>query len=90
MDETGTTVATPINSDPELEFVPWMEDFSSGYIQRSLHLFPKQGSKHPWKLYQNYAADKKMMLDGEIDDGILTFTNPVGVQAAEADLAAAE
>ncbi len=32
-------------------------DFSSGYIQRAKHLFPKQGNKAPWKNYQNYIKD---------------------------------
>ena len=32
-------------------------NFSSGYIQRALAHQPKQGSKRPWKLYQNYALD---------------------------------
>ena len=31
-------------------------DFTSGYVQRSLDQLPKQGSKEPWKLQQNYAA----------------------------------
>ena len=35
---------------------PWVS-FSSGYIQRALAHQPKQGSKRPWKLYQNYALD---------------------------------
>lgn len=32
-------------------------DFSSGYVQRALAMLPKQGSKAPWKLYQNYLLD---------------------------------
>ena len=32
-------------------------DFSSGYVQRSIAKMPKQGSKRPWRLYQNYALD---------------------------------
>ena len=31
-------------------------DFTSGYVQRSLDQFPKQGSKEPWRLRQNYVA----------------------------------
>ncbi len=34
-----------------------MIDFSSGYILRAIEKFPKQGSKAPWRLYQNYARD---------------------------------
>ena len=32
-------------------------DFTSGYVQRSIAKMPKQGSKRPWRLYQNYALD---------------------------------
>ncbi|HMP16040.1 MAG TPA: NAD(P)/FAD-dependent oxidoreductase, partial [Gemmatales bacterium] len=32
-------------------------DFNSGYVLRDLHTLPKQGSKAPWKLYQNYILD---------------------------------
>ena len=52
---------------------PWV-DFSSGYIARSLHLFPKQGSKAPWKLRQNYALDIMTLRFGRLDDGVLEFS----------------
>ena len=32
-------------------------NFSSGYVQRALPHLPKQGTKAPWRLYQNYALD---------------------------------
>ncbi len=54
---------------------PWI-DFSSGYFQRSMHLFPKQGSKLPWKLHQNYARDIMMLRFGKLDDGAMVFSNP--------------
>ena len=31
--------------------------FSSGYLLRSMAKFPKQGSRRPWRLHQNYALD---------------------------------
>lgn len=48
-------------------------DFTSGYVQRSLHEFPKQGSEEPWKLRQNYLFDIGTIRRGEIDDGALRF-----------------
>ena len=51
-----------------------MFDFSSGYVQRSMHLFPKQGSRAPWKLYQNYLRDILPLRYGRVDDGVLEFT----------------
>jgi hypothetical protein len=51
---------------------PWIS-FSSGYFQRSVHLFQKQGSKAPWKLYQNYPLDIMMLRFGRVDDGVMSF-----------------
>jgi monooxygenase len=76
MKATGLRQCTPRNTDPTVTGQPWI-DFSSGYFQRSMHLFPKQGSKLPWKLHQNYARDILMLRYGKVDDGVMAFGNPV-------------
>ena len=58
------------------EPVPWL-DFSSGYVQRAIGKFPKQGSKAPWKLHQNYALDLMTLRYSGLEDGVLEFSNPV-------------
>jgi cation diffusion facilitator CzcD-associated flavoprotein CzcO len=63
---------TPRRTDPNMKEEPWI-DFSSGYVQRSLHKFPKQGSKTPWKLHQNYALDIMSLSYGRIEDGAMEF-----------------
>jgi cation diffusion facilitator CzcD-associated flavoprotein CzcO len=75
MQKRGYRQCTPRNNDPTLAEEPWV-DFSSGYIQRTLHRFPKQGSKAPWKLRQNYARDIMTLRFGRIDDGVMEFSNP--------------
>lgn len=75
MDKTDNRQCTPHNSDPTVTEEPWI-DFSSGYVQRSLAKFPKQGSKAPWKLYQNYALDIVSLKFGSIEDGAMKFSNP--------------
>ena len=72
MQKNGLRQATPRNTDPSITPEPWV-DFSSGYIQRSAHLSPKQGSRAPWKLYQNYPKDIMLLRFGKVDDGVLTF-----------------
>jgi cation diffusion facilitator CzcD-associated flavoprotein CzcO len=62
----------PRNDDPTVQEQPWV-DFSSGYIQRTRHLFPKQGNKAPWKLYQNYARDILLLRHGRLEDGVMRF-----------------
>jgi cation diffusion facilitator CzcD-associated flavoprotein CzcO len=72
MERHGYAQCTPRLNDPSVTEEPWV-DFSSGYIQRTLHLFPKQGSKAPWKLRQNYARDIMTLRFGKIDDGVMEF-----------------
>jgi hypothetical protein len=55
---------------------PWIEGFSSGYVQRVLHLLPKQGDREPWINPQRYSRDKKLFRKGPLDDGVMTFTRP--------------
>ena len=50
MKRRGARQCTPRLTDPEVRPEPWV-DFSSGYFQRAMSRFPKQGSKRPWKLY---------------------------------------
>jgi hypothetical protein len=48
-------------------------DFNSGYVLRAIESFPKQGSKAPWRLYQNYARDILSLRRGSLEDGALRF-----------------
>ncbi len=75
MTKTGTRQATPRLNDPTIGEEPWL-DFSSGYVQRAMESFPKQGSKAPWKLHQNYALDLMNLKYARVDDGVLEFSNP--------------
>lgn len=72
MDAKGYVQCTPRNDDPTVKEEPWL-DFSSGYVQRAIAKFPKQGSKTPWKLYQNYARDIMALRYGRLEDGVLEF-----------------
>ncbi len=74
MDRNSYRQCTPRRTDPTVAERPWV-DFSSGYIQRTLDRFPKQGSKTPWRLYQNYALDVLALRLGRVDDGTMEFSN---------------
>ncbi|MBM4382124.1 MAG: NAD(P)/FAD-dependent oxidoreductase [Deltaproteobacteria bacterium] len=88
MAEHGHEIARPELNDPEVQPENWM-NLTSGYVQRSIHLFPKQGSKLPWKLYQNYALDLAMIGWGRIDDGAMQFGSREPKQTRERERAAA-
>jgi cation diffusion facilitator CzcD-associated flavoprotein CzcO len=75
MDRIGQSQATPRLKDASIEEVPWL-DFSSGYVQRAIAKLPKQGSKAPWKLHQNYALDIMNLRYGSLVDEALVFSNP--------------
>ena len=72
MDKTGFQQCTPRLNDPTVTPEPWI-DFSSGYIQRAADKVPKQGSKKPWRLNQNYAKDIMMLRLGSLEDGTMEF-----------------
>ena len=76
MRATGTDQCTPRlrPSDQGMPERPWIDDFSPGYFQRVLHLFPKQGDREPGINPQNYGRDKKMFRTSAIDDGCMQFT----------------
>jgi monooxygenase len=54
-------------------------DLSSGYVLRSLEEFPKQGSKKPWRLYQNYLLDLLTLRYGAVNDNAMEFSSPQAV-----------
>jgi monooxygenase len=74
MEKKGYRQCTPRISDQSVTPEPWV-DFSSGYIQRAVGKFPKQGSKKPWRLHQNYTLDIMMLRFGALDDGTMEFTS---------------
>ncbi|HET9076107.1 MAG TPA: NAD(P)/FAD-dependent oxidoreductase [Acidimicrobiales bacterium] len=55
MDSRGFTTAVP-RHDEDDEARPLL-DLKSGYVQRSIDLLPKQGSRPPWRIRQNYMLD---------------------------------
>jgi monooxygenase len=73
MDRHGYKQCAAHNLDPTVAEVPWI-DFSSGYVQRSIAKLPKQGSKRPWRLYQNYALDIVTLRFGKVDDGVMQYS----------------
>ncbi len=78
MDRTGTRRVTPRlrDTDRAMPARPWIDQFSSGYMQRMMHRFPKQGDREPWINPQNYSRDKKMIRGGALEDGVLAFEKP--------------
>jgi cation diffusion facilitator CzcD-associated flavoprotein CzcO len=88
MKAAGKRQVTPRNNDPTIGREPWL-DFSSGYVRRAMDKFPKQGSRAPWKLHQNYARDLLSLRYAKLEDGVLEFSNPQVARAKVREQAAA-
>ena len=75
MDEKGADIAVPALTEAEAAALEEDDifDFSSGYIQRSKHIMPKNATAMPWRLNQEYVRDRKDMKTGAVEDGILAF-----------------
>lgn len=72
MNKHGFKQVTPHLNDSSVEDLPLL-DLSSGYVLRAMDRFPRQGSKLPWRLYQNYFFDMLMIRFGSIKDKALEF-----------------
>ncbi|HEY0114051.1 MAG TPA: NAD(P)/FAD-dependent oxidoreductase [Allosphingosinicella sp.] len=79
LEATGTEIALPRRQE-DVEEAPFL-DFTSGYVQRALEILPKQGSKKPWKLHQNYALDMANLKFSAIEDGVMEFRKRGAVEA---------
>jgi monooxygenase len=75
----GYAIATP-RPDPSLGEAAFL-DFTSGYVVRALDTLPKQGSRRPWKVYQNYLQDALTLRFAKIDDGVLQLERSPSRQA---------
>jgi monooxygenase len=73
---SGLRQCTAVNDDPTLETKPLL-GLTSGYVQRSAHRFPKQGSRFPWQVHQSYLRDYRALRVLGIEDEAMRFTNPV-------------
>lgn len=72
MDRRGYRQCTPRRTDPAITAEPAV-DFTSGYVQRALATLPSQGSRRPWKVYQNYLLDTLTFRFGRLHDGVMEF-----------------
>jgi cation diffusion facilitator CzcD-associated flavoprotein CzcO len=73
MDRHGYDTAVPIQDDSRVTERPLL-DFAAGYILRSMHEFPKSGSRPPWRLGMSYLNDVVMLRHGRINDGVMRFS----------------
>jgi len=74
MDKKGYANCCPRTAEHVKPDGDWL-DFTSGYVKRSMHKFPKQGSRDPWRNTQNFPKDVLAIRWGNIDNKELKFTS---------------
>ncbi|WP_119677692.1 flavin-containing monooxygenase [Indioceanicola profundi] len=72
MDARGYAWCVPRRPAQGLEVEPAI-NLNSGYVQRASSILPKQGTRKPWRLNQNYALDMAALRYGTVEDGSLEF-----------------
>jgi monooxygenase len=73
MKKRGLRQATPRMSGG-VEAAPFLS-FTSGYVQRAMERFPRQGTRKPWRVDQNYTKDLLALRFGSVDTE-MEFSNP--------------
>jgi cation diffusion facilitator CzcD-associated flavoprotein CzcO len=72
MKDKKYTVCIPKFNPQEFASEPLL-DFDAGYIKRAADILPNQGSKTPWKVYQNYLRDAFLLKYKSAIDKYLEF-----------------
>lgn len=80
MTRRGDDVCVPREPHADFERLPVIS-FSSGYVQRAMPFLPKQGSRQPWTVPQNYLKDRLAMRFVPIDADLEFRRNTTAVHA---------
>jgi cation diffusion facilitator CzcD-associated flavoprotein CzcO len=75
MQRRGHTMAVAEISEEEAASAQPLLGLSSGYVQRAAALMPKQGSRAPWLLRQNFVLDLLTFKLGDLTESI-HFSSP--------------
>jgi monooxygenase len=80
MHERGLAQCAPRNNDASA-VDGTLFGLTSGYIQRSAHLLPKQGTHYPWRVHQSYLRDYRALKMSDVDDEYMDFSGRAGADA---------
>ena len=72
MRKHGHRKAMPVK-DPSVQTQDYLS-FTSGYVQRANQILPKQGTRAPWQVNQNYLKDIMLIKYGRLNDGVMQFS----------------
>jgi monooxygenase len=81
LDAQGADAAVPELPEGEMNTRPLM-DLQSGYVQRALDRFPRQGELGPWTVAMSYAKDVKRLRHEPVADDALRLFSAAPVERA--------
>ena len=87
MRRTGLRQATPVSTQAGVSGQALL-GLSSGYVQRAVDRFPKQGTAFPWQVHQSYLKDFRALRLRGLEDEAMVFSNPAPAATSEAALSA--
>ena len=77
LDDLGAEVVTAElrTEDADMPALTWIDpdNFSPGYLMRSVDRMPKRGDKPEWQHTQDYWAEKDLLPTADLDDGCLRY-----------------
>jgi hypothetical protein len=79
MERNNLDYAVARNHNPDLERVAFL-DLASGYVDRSIDQFPKQGTVAPWRLQQNYLLDILNLRFASMKGGAMEYGRAVAAK----------
>ncbi|MDG2502213.1 MAG: NAD(P)/FAD-dependent oxidoreductase [Porticoccaceae bacterium] len=76
MSSTQTTKVVPVVPEAlkDMPTKDWIADFPAGYMQRSMHLQPRQGDQAPWVNSQNFRKERTLFAKPLASDKALHFS----------------
>jgi cation diffusion facilitator CzcD-associated flavoprotein CzcO len=83
MDAHGYVKAVPTVDESAIEARPLL-GLSSGYIKRASGVLPRQGSRDPWNLRQNYVLDAFTTRFGDVNEDMVFTRRSASSAEAEA------
>jgi cation diffusion facilitator CzcD-associated flavoprotein CzcO len=83
----GLDIALPV-APPDGPVAPFI-DLTSGYVRRGLAGLPKQGSRSPWRLHQNYLRDLRLLRLTRVEDEGIRFSRRTAATGRVAEASAA-
>ena len=77
MDAGGYTEVVARAGDSDRADVSVLASLNSGYVQRANDALPRQGTRKPFEVLNNYLRDAAVLRYGPVEDGILSFRRVV-------------